>query len=50
MVAKNDVTGDNIATKYNSSNYVNNFDMIDWGKKKEEKKEEKVVDDDGKEE
>ena len=35
--AKNDITGDSISTKYNSTNFVNNFDLIDWGNKKEKK-------------
>lgn len=47
MTAKNDVTGDEIATKYNSSQYVNNWDAI-FGKKKTEDKdtdqEQKEVD------
>ena len=32
MVAKNDITGDSISTKYNSKAFVNNFDAI-FGKK-----------------
>jgi hypothetical protein len=39
MVAKNDVTGDTIASKYNSQKYVDNWDSI-FNKKKDEEKEE----------
>ena len=28
MATKNDITGDTIATKYNSAAFVNNFDAI----------------------
>jgi hypothetical protein len=39
MAAKNDITGDKIITKPNSTGYRNNFDAIDWSatRKKDEK-------------
>lgn len=50
MASKNDVTGDTIATKYNSQKFVDNWDLI--FKKKDEQKvedlEQKEVDTDAK--
>ena len=36
MASKNDITGDTMATKPGSSNFVNNFDKIDWSKKSDQ--------------
>lgn len=48
MASKNDVTGDTIATKFNSQKFVDNWDAI-FGKKtsldeKDSKESEKEVD------
>lgn len=40
MATKNDITGDTISTKHNSDSFVNNYDLIDWGKKDEKPKKE----------
>lgn len=40
--ATNDITGDSISTKHNSTKFVSNYDLIDWGKKKTPEEIEKV--------
>lgn len=35
--ATNDITGDTISTKYNSTKYTSGFDLIDWSKKDDKK-------------
>lgn len=36
MATTNNITGDEIKTKANSSAYQTNYDLIDWSKKEED--------------
>lgn len=43
MAATNNITGDEIKTKANSSAYQANYDLIDWSKKEEDIVEKNAI-------